>query len=67
MYQNLAQAIGVAGTLLIAALSPSQVAENVHVRGSIVGLDGSTLTVKTCEGPTSAVALKPGLEGRGRR
>ena len=36
------------------------------MRGSIVGLDGSTLTVKTCgKGPTSAVALKPGWKVAG--
>jgi hypothetical protein len=32
----------------------------VRLRGTIVSLDGSTLTVKTREGPTSAVALNPG-------
>jgi hypothetical protein len=44
----------------VATLSPAQAAENVRVRGTIVGLDGSTLTVKTREGPNAAVALKPG-------
>jgi hypothetical protein len=37
----------------------AEAAENVRVRGTIVGLEGSTLTVKTREGPTSALALKP--------
>jgi hypothetical protein len=44
----------------IAAISHAQAAENVRLRGTIVSLDGSTLTVKTREGPTSAVALNPG-------
>jgi hypothetical protein len=41
----------------VAAVSSAQAAETVRVRGTIVSLDGSTLTVKTREGPTSAVAL----------
>jgi hypothetical protein len=53
-------AIGLAAFLGIAALSPTQAAENVRVRGMIVGLEGSTLTVKTREGPNAVVALKPG-------
>jgi hypothetical protein len=44
----------------VAALSPAQAAENVRLRGEIVSLDGSTLTVKTREGPASAIMLKPG-------
>lgn len=44
----------------VALASPAQAAENVRLRGTIVSLDGSTLTVKTREGPTSAVALNPG-------
>jgi hypothetical protein len=44
----------------IAGVLSAQAAENVRVRGTIVSLDGSTLTVKTREGPTSALALKPG-------
>jgi hypothetical protein len=35
------------------------------VRGTIASLDGSTLTVKTREGPTSALALKPGWKVTG--
>jgi hypothetical protein len=42
------------------AMPHAQAAENVRVRGTIVGLEGSTLTVKTREGPNTAVALKPG-------
>ncbi|HEY1783573.1 MAG TPA: hypothetical protein VGG79_24650 [Roseiarcus sp.] len=48
-----------------AALSPAQAAETVHVRGAVVSLDGSTLTVKTREGPDAAVALKPGWKVAG--
>ncbi len=65
MHQKLPQAIGVAVTLLIATLSPTQAAEVVHVRGAIVSLEGSTLTVKTREGPNAAVALKPGFKVAG--
>ncbi len=43
----------------------AQAAENVRVRGTIVGLEGSTLTVKTREGPDTAVALKPGWKVAG--
>jgi hypothetical protein len=50
----------VAALVGVAAVSPAQAAENVRVRGTIVSVDGSTLTVKTREGPTSALALKPG-------
>ncbi len=49
----------------IAASLSVQAAEMVHVRGAIVGLDGSTLTVKTREGPNAAVALKPGFKVAG--
>jgi hypothetical protein len=64
MNLKLASAIGGALALVaflgMADISASQAAENVRVRGTIASLDGSTLTVKTREGPTSAVALKPG-------
>src|SRR5271155_5032208 len=64
MNLKLASAIGTTIALVaflgIAAISPTQAAENVRVRGTIISLDGSTLTVKTREGPTSALALKPG-------
>src|SRR5271170_364366 len=43
-----------------AGVLSAQAAETVRVRGTIVSVDGSTLTVKTREGPTSALALKPG-------
>ncbi len=69
MHQKLAQALSgafaVAAFLGIAALSPAQAAETVHVRGTIVGLEGSTLTVKTREGPNAAVTLKPGFKVAG--
>jgi hypothetical protein len=69
MHQKLAQALGgaiaVIAVLGIEALSPARAAETVHVRGAIVGLDGSTLTVKTREGPNAAVALKPGFKVAG--
>ena len=54
-----------AAFLAIAVLSPAQAAENVRVRGTIVGLDGSTLTVKTREGPNATVMLKPGAKVAG--
>ncbi len=43
----------------IVTIPSAQAAENVRVRGTIVSLDGSTLTVKTREGPDAALALKP--------
>jgi hypothetical protein len=46
-------------------LSHAQAAENVRVRGTIVSLDGPTLTVKTREGPDAALALKPGWKVTG--
>jgi hypothetical protein len=57
-------AIAVAALLGIAVVSV-QAAQTVHVRGSIVSLDGSTLTVKTREGPDAAVMLKPGFKVAG--
>lgn len=69
MHQKLALAlggaIGVAAFLGIAVVSPAQAAPTVHVRGAIVSLDGSTLTVKTREGPNDTVALKPGFKVAG--
>jgi hypothetical protein len=47
------------------AMPRAQAAENVRVRGTIVGLEGSTLTVKTREGPNTAVALTPGWKVAG--
>jgi hypothetical protein len=50
---------------LSGAISPTQAAENVRVRGTVASLEGSTLTVKTREGPEAAVALKPGWKVAG--
>ena len=69
MNLKLPQALGSASAavalLAIAVLSPAQAAENVRVRGTIVGLEGSTLTVKTREGPNAMVMLKPGAKVAG--
>src|ERR1700740_2670578 len=58
-------AIAVLAFLGIAVLSPAQAAETVRVRGTIVGLDGSTLTVKTREGPNAVLMMKPGWKMAG--
>jgi hypothetical protein len=65
LLQNLGGAIAVATLLGIAGLSPTQAAENVRVRGTVVGLEGSTLTVKTREGPNAMLMLKPGWKVAG--
>ena len=62
---TLVGASAVTALAALAALSPLQAAEMVHVRGAIVSLDGSTLTVKTREGPDAAVMLKPGFKVAG--
>jgi hypothetical protein len=49
----------------MANISASRAAEMVRVRGTIVSLDGSTLTVKTREGPNAAIALKSGWKVAG--
>jgi hypothetical protein len=58
-------AIALASFLGVAVLTPAQAAETVRVRGTIVGLEGSTLTVKTREGPNAMVMLKPGAKVAG--
>ncbi len=58
-------AIALAAFLGVAFLTPAQAAENVRVRGTIVGLEGSTLTVKTREGPNAMLTLKPGVRVAG--
>jgi hypothetical protein len=58
-------AVALVAFLGVAGLRPAQAADNVRVRGAIASLDGSTLTVKTREGPTSALALKPGWKVTG--
>jgi hypothetical protein len=69
MNLKLSQAVGgavsVAAFLGIAVLSPAQSAETVRVRGTVVGLEGSTLTVKTREGPDAKLMLKPGWKMAG--
>ncbi len=47
------------------AACPSRAAETVHVRGAVASLDGSRLMVKTREGPTEGLALKPGWKVTG--
>ena len=49
----------------MAWIGPSLAAETVHVRGTVATLEGSTLMVKTREGPTAAVTLKPGFKVSG--
>jgi hypothetical protein len=58
-------AIALAAFLGVAVPTPAQAAETVRVRGTIVGLDGSTLTVKTREGPNAMLMLKPGWKMAG--
>ena len=58
-------AIALTAFLGVAVLTPAQAAETVRVRGTIVGLDGSTLTVKTREGPNAMLMLKPGWKMAG--
>jgi hypothetical protein len=58
-------AIALAAFLGVAVLTSAQAAETVRVRGTIVGLDGSTLTVKTREGPNAMLMLKPGWKMAG--
>jgi hypothetical protein len=65
MNLKLPQAIAGVALLGSALLSPAQAAETVRVRGTIVGLDGSTLTVKTREGPNAMLMLKPGWKMAG--
>jgi hypothetical protein len=58
-------AVAIAAFLGVAGLCPAQAADNVRVRGTVASLEGSTLMVKTREGPTSALALKPGWKVTG--
>ena len=44
---------------------PGRAAETVHMRGAVANLDGSTLTVKTREGATESLTLKPGWKVTG--
>ncbi len=58
-------AVAIAAFLAVAGLCPAQAADNVRVRGTVASLEGSMLTVKTREGQTSALALKPGWKVTG--
>jgi hypothetical protein len=58
-------AIALAALLGFGALSSAEAADNVRVRGTVVGLDGSTLTVKTREGPNAVLMMKPGWKMAG--
>jgi hypothetical protein len=46
--------------LLFTVATPLALADSVHVRGTVVGLNGSMLTINTREGPTDVVTLKDG-------
>jgi hypothetical protein len=52
-------AAAIAALIVMAEIHPAQADETVRVRGAIASLEGSTLTVKTREGPDAALALKP--------
>lgn len=52
-------AAAIAAFMAMAEIRPAQADETVRVRGTIARLEGSTLTVKTREGPDAALALKP--------
>ena len=53
-------ALGAVMLSLLSNIPPTRAADSVGVRGTIVSVDGSMLTVKTREGATTAVALKDG-------
>jgi hypothetical protein len=55
-------AFGAATFLFMPNISAARAADSVLVRGTIVSLDGSMLTLKTRDGATTAVALKDGWE-----
>lgn len=46
--------------LVMAGVSASFAADNVRVRGTVAGIDGSALTVKTREGDTAVIKLADG-------
>ena len=52
-------AAAIATLIGIGEIRPAQAEEIVRVRGTVASLEGSTLTVKTREGPDAALALKP--------
>jgi hypothetical protein len=63
--QAVCSAVALAAFIGIGVLSSAHAAESVRVRGTVVGLDGSTLTVTTREGPNAALTLKPGWKVAG--
>jgi hypothetical protein len=63
--QAVCSAVALAAFIGIGVLSSAHAAESVRVRGTVVGLDGSTLTVKTREGPNAALTLKSGWKVAG--
>ena len=52
-------AAAIATLIGIGEIRPAQAEEIVRVRGTVASLEGSTLTVRTREGPDAALALKP--------
>ncbi|MGX8007851.1 hypothetical protein ACVDG8_001995 [Mesorhizobium sp. ORM8.1] len=50
----------VLGTISIVGAVEAQAADAIRVRGTVVGLDGSTLTVKDQDGKTDAITLADG-------
>jgi hypothetical protein len=58
-------AVALAALLGIGTFSYAEAAETVRVRGTIVGLEGSMLTVKTREGPNAVLMMKPGWKMAG--
>ena len=52
-------AAAIATLIGIGEIRPAQAEEIVRVRGTVASLEGSTLTVKTREGPDAVLALKP--------
>ena len=63
--QAVCSAVALAAFIGIGVLSSAHAAESVRVRGTVVGLDGSTLTVKTREGPNAMLMLTPGWKMAG--
>jgi hypothetical protein len=52
-------AAAIAAVIGMAEIRPAQADETVRVRGAIASLQGSTLTVKTREGPDAKLTLTP--------
>jgi hypothetical protein len=50
------------GAVLLTGLNTAQAADPVRVRGTVETSDGSKLTVKTREGTTATIALKPDVK-----